>query len=146
MKCGPQLPLTGCRNPCHYPHSKENSWGMSLILVGLLLPLERASCHCQGQTLSIFCPESRHIYSALCSAHLDSHHTSCSFPFPFPFFSPCPSVIRCPGIAHWSHIQPLTWVQAHKNTQKKRKKKTLPCYHDLLEMYLVVSSFFLSRF
>lgn len=73
------------------------------------LPLSRTD------TLSVFfCPESRHIYSALCSAHLNSHHTSCSFPFPFPFF-PFPSIC-CPGIAHWSHIQSLMWAQALTHT------------------------------
>lgn len=93
------------------------------------LPLSRTD------TQSVFfCPESRHIYSALCSAHLNSHHASCSFPFPLPFFFLHSSVVRCPGIAHWSRIQPLMWVQA-------RAQKTRPCYHGLLEMFLLVSSF-----
>lgn len=119
MLRGPQSLLAELRNPRHYPHSKENSWGMSLILVCLLHPLEQASCYCQRQTLCqyFFCLESRHIYSARCSAHLNSHITSCSFHF---FSSSLHlSVILCSDIAHWSHIQPLMWAQTLSHTHTR---------------------------
>lgn len=82
---------------------------MSFILVSLILPLEQASCHCQGQTL--FCQDSRHSYSELRSAHLNSHHTSCSFPFLFPMFIH----YSLPWFAHWSCIQFVLCAGTKKN-------------------------------
>lgn len=114
---GPQGRLTRRTNLCHYPRSKENSWAISLILAGLLLPSEQASCHCQGQTLcQDFCPESGHIYSPPCSTHLNSHHTSCSFAFLFLSSSLRSSVILCPTNAQWANIQPLMWACAHTHS------------------------------
>lgn len=67
-----------------------------------------------SRTDTFFCPESRHIYSEPCSAHLNSHHSSCSFPFTFLFSLLHSFAIRCPGIAHWSRIQSPLCAGKHK--------------------------------
>lgn len=69
-----------------------------------------------SRTDTFFCPESRHIYLELCSAYLNSHHSSCSFPFTFLFSFLHSSVVRCLSIAHWSHIQSPLHVANTKNT------------------------------
>lgn len=116
---------------------------MSLILVGLLLPLERASSHCQGQTLSQYFLSrvKTHLFSAVFSPpQLPPHQLFLSSSFPFLFPTPvCYSLPwHCPLI---SYPAPYVGAGAQTHKKKKRKKKTRPCYHDLLEMHLVVSSF-----
>lgn len=54
------------------------------------LPLSRTDTF----FLFFFCPELGHIYSELCSAHLNSHHSSCSFPCTFLFFPLHSSTVR----------------------------------------------------
>lgn len=123
----------------HIQKKTAEAWALSSSASSSLwseLPAIVEERHSQSVFL---CPESRHIYSALCSAHLNSHNTSCSFPFPFPFFlSPRSLVIRGPGVAHWSHIQPLMWIQAH--TLKTRSR--LPRFIGNVSFCFV----FLSRF
>lgn len=60
---------------------------MSLILVGLLLPLEQASCHCQGQTLCQYFLSrvKTHLFSTVFSPpQLPPHQLFLSLSFPFP--------------------------------------------------------------
>lgn len=98
-KCRPRSLLTGYRNPCHYPHSKENSWGMSLIPGCLLLPLDQASCHCQAQTLCQYFFLSRvktHLFSTVFGPPpLPPHQLFLFLSFPFPL--PSIPLITCPA-------------------------------------------------
>lgn len=81
-----------------------------------------------------------HLFSAVFGPpRLPPHQLFLSFSFPFLFPTPvCYSLPwHCPLI---SYPAPNVGAGAQKHT--KKRKTTLPCYHDLLEMYLVLSSFF----
>lgn len=95
------------------------------------LPLSRTD------TLSVFLVQSQDTFIQHC---VQPTLTPTTPAVPFPFLSvsfPFPYIrllFRWPGIAHWSHIQPLMCVQAYI--------QTCPCYHDVLELYISVSSFY----
>lgn len=93
---------------------------MSLILVCLLLPLEQASCHCQGQTLSqyfFFFVRSQDTFIQHCVRPTSTPTTpavpSLSIPFLFPTFVCYSLPWHCPLISF-----PATAVGAGTRTKK----------------------------